>query len=103
MLEKDSVLNAQNICGDPICRCTETAESPVHDDEIPFRNDRSWLIFERRRKALDEMEQPLTTRCNVSAVLNVVRGPIALGRYVVSFVEESVESLEDECFVSFPV
>jgi len=34
-------------------------------------------------------------------VLNVVRGPIALGRNVVAFVEESVKSLKDECLVLF--
>jgi hypothetical protein len=37
----------------------------------------------------------------MSAMLNVVRRPIAFGRYVVPFVEESVKSLKDECLVLF--
>src|SRR5438309_7827114 len=41
----------------------------------------------------------LTTRCDMSPVLNVVRGPVAIGRYVVPFVEESVKSLKNECLV----
>jgi hypothetical protein len=43
----------------------------VHDDEIPFSHNRSGLIFESRRKALDEIEQALTTGSNVRAVLDV--------------------------------
>jgi len=30
MRDKDSVLNAHNLCGNPIHRNTETAKSPVH-------------------------------------------------------------------------
>ncbi len=92
MLNKDSVLNAHNICGNPIHRSTETAKSPVHDHEVSLSHDRSWLILERWRKALDEIEQTFPTRCDMSAVLNVVRGLVALGRYVVPFVEQSVKS-----------
>jgi len=73
----------------------------VHDYEVSISDDRSRLILERRGKALDEIEQPLTTGCDMSTVLNVVRGPIALGRNVVAFVEESVKSLKDECLVLF--
>src|SRR5712691_10512367 len=83
MLHKDPVLNAHNVCGNPIHRSTETAKSPVHDDEVSLSHDRSRFVLQRRRQALDEIEQTLTTRCDMSAVLNVVRGPVALGRYVV--------------------
>src|SRR5260221_12410392 len=37
----------------------------------------------------------------MSAVLNVVRRPVALGRCVIPFVEERVKSLKDECFILF--
>jgi hypothetical protein len=37
----------------------------------------------------------------MSAGLDVVRGPIALGRYLAPFVEESVNTLKDECLVLF--
>ena len=71
MLDKDSVLNADNICGNPIHRSTETAKSPVHDHEVSLGHDRSRLILERWRKALDEIEQAFTTRRDMSAVLDV--------------------------------
>jgi len=103
MLDQDSVLNADNICGNPIHRSTETAESPVNDYEVSLSHDCSRFILERRRKALNEIEQAFTTRCDMSAVLNVVRGPVALGRCVVPFVEESVKSLKNDGLCSFPV
>src|ERR1700746_2987667 len=69
MLDKDSALNAHNVCGNPVDRSTETAESPVHHHELSLSHDRSWLVLERRRKALDEIEEAFTTRRNMSAVL----------------------------------
>src|SRR5580700_2245153 len=79
MLHKDSVLNAHNICGNPINRQAEIRKSPMDHDEISIGDDRSWLILERRRKTLDEIEQTLPTRCDMSAVLDVVGRPEALG------------------------
>src|SRR5690348_267717 len=73
MLNKDSILNAHNVCGNPVDRSTETAESPVHHHELSLSHDRSWLVLERRRKALDEIEEAFTTRRNMSAVLDVMR------------------------------
>jgi hypothetical protein len=71
----------------------------VHHYEVSISGDRSWLIPESRRKAFDEIEQTLTTRRDMSAVLNVVGGPIALGRYVVTFVEQRVERLQNKPFI----
>jgi hypothetical protein len=101
MLDKDSVLNAHNICGDPIHRRTETAKSPVHDHKVSLSHDHSGFVLQRWRDAFDEIEQALAARCDMSAVLDVVRRPVALGRYVVPFVEESVKSLKNKCLVLF--
>src|ERR1700692_4297236 len=101
MLDKDSVFNAHNICGNPIHRSTETATSPVPNHEVSLGHDRSGFVLQRWWDALDKIEKTLTARCDMSAVLNVVRGPVALGRYVVPFVEESVKSLKNECLVVF--
>src|SRR5258708_16004158 len=67
--------------------------------EIPFTHNRSMLIFESRRKALDEIEQALTTGGNVRAVLDVVRGPKPLGSRVVTLVEQRIERFQDKRFV----
>ena len=60
MLDKDCVLNAHNICGNPIHGSTETAESPVQDHEVSLCHVRSRFVLQRWRKALDEIEQTLT-------------------------------------------
>src|ERR1700724_2609962 len=65
MLDKDSVLNAQNICGNPIHRGTETAKPPVHDHQVSLSHDHSRLVLQRWRHALDEIEQSLTARCEI--------------------------------------
>ena len=73
MLDKDSVLNAHNICGNQIHRSTKTAKSPVHDHEISLGHDRSGFVFQRWWDTLYEIEQAVAARCDMSAVLNVVR------------------------------
>ena len=44
MLDKDSVLNAQNICGNPIHRSTEAAKSPVNNHEVTLGDNRSRFV-----------------------------------------------------------
>jgi hypothetical protein len=80
MLDKDSVLNAHSISGNPSRGSTETAKSPPHDHEVSLSYDRSRFVLERWRKALDEIEQPLTTRRDMSAVLNVLMPGTVLNR-----------------------
>jgi hypothetical protein len=58
MLDKDSVLNAHNICRNPIHRSTETAKSPVHDHEVSLSHDRSRFVLQRWREALDTPQPP---------------------------------------------
>jgi hypothetical protein len=101
MFCKDSILDSKNVCRDPIHRLAEPRKSPVHDHKILFGYNCSRFVLQRRGNALSEFEQTLTTRGDVSAVLNAVRGPVSLGRYVVPFVEESVKSLKNECLVLF--
>ncbi len=99
VLDKNVVLDENNVRSNPVHGQAEMRKSPVHDDEVSISDDRSWLIPERRGKALQEIEQTLTTRCDMSAVLNVVRGPIAPGRYVVTFVEQRVERFQNKPFI----
>jgi len=101
MLDKDSVLNAHNICGNPIHRSTEAAKSPMHDHEVSLSHDDSRFVLQCWWKALNEIEQALTTRCNVSAVLNVVRRPESFCGRIVALVEEFVERFHDEGFCLF--
>jgi hypothetical protein len=58
---------------DPIYRGAESRKPPVHNDEITLRHDRSWLILQRWRKALNQIKQSITTGSDVGAMLNVFR------------------------------
>src|SRR2546426_12788064 len=71
----------------------------MHDHVVFFGKDDPRLVPERWRNALDGVEETVTTGGDMSAVLNVVGGPIALGRCIVPLVEQCVEGLEDERFV----
>jgi hypothetical protein len=73
MFDQNAILDANDVRRNPVYREAEVRKSSVHDNEIPFSHNRSGLIFESRRKALDEIEQALTTGSTVSAVLDVVR------------------------------
>ena len=65
-------------------------------DEVAISHDHPGLVFQRRRQALDEVEEPLAARGNMRAVLDVGGRLIALGRDVVSLIEQSIEGLKHE-------
>src|ERR1700746_3237064 len=90
MFDKDSVLNAQNICGNPIHRSTEPAKSPVDDHEVSLGQDRSRLVLQSCREALNKIEKTLAARRDVSAMLNVIRRPEPFRYRVVALVEQRV-------------
>src|SRR5258708_26190615 len=71
----------------------------MHDHKISFSHDRSRFILQRWRSALDEIEETVATRRDMSAVLDVVGRPVTLGRNVVTLIEQRVESFEDETFI----
>src|SRR5580704_17004795 len=96
MLHQNAILEAHDVRRNPIHGKAKVRKSPVHDHYVSFSHDRSRFALESRWDALDEVEQTLTTRPDMSAVLNVVRGPVAFSRCVVSFLKESVKSLENE-------
>src|SRR5260370_13635618 len=101
MLNKDSVLNAHDICCDPVHWEAEVRKSPVHDHEVSFGHNHSRFVLKLWRDALDEIEQPLTTRCDMRAVLNVVRRPETLSGCIVPLVEERLEGFHDKGPVLF--
>jgi hypothetical protein len=73
MLDQNAIHDPKNVRRNPVNGLAEAREAPVHDDELTFRHDRSGLIFECRREALDEIEQAFTTGSDVRTVLDVVR------------------------------
>src|SRR5438046_1621243 len=71
----------------------------MNDDEVAIRHDYPGLVFQRRRHALDEVEEALAAGSDVRAVLDVCGRPVALGRDVVSLVEQGIEGLKYECLI----
>src|SRR5437867_5560167 len=99
MLDKNAILDAKDVRCNPVHGLAEARKSPVHNHKIFFRHNRSRFVLQRWWDALYEIEQTLTAGCDMSAVLNVVRGPVALGRCVVPLIEQRIESFKDERFI----
>src|SRR5580765_1028179 len=94
MLDQDPVLYAKNVRCNPVHRLAEARKSPVHDHKIFIGQNHSSFILQRWRDALDEIKQAVATGRDMSAVLNVVGRPIALSRYVVTLIEQCIESFK---------
>ena len=99
MFDENSIDDAEDIRRDPALGPAMPREAPVDDHEVPLGHDHAGLIFQRRWNALDQPEETIAAGLDMSAVLDVVGRPVALSRHVVSLVEESIEGLEDKCFV----
>ena len=80
MFNKSMILDAQDVRRYPVRRLAEIRKSPVHDYEVSFGHDHSRFVSQSRWKALDKIEEALAARRDMSAVLNIVRGPIASRR-----------------------
>src|ERR1700677_4991018 len=101
MLREFAGFDTHNVSGNPIHRGTEIAESTVHDHDVSFGHDRSRFVLQCWRDALDEIEQTLATRCDMSTMLNVVGRPESFCGRIVTLVEECVERFQDEGLVLF--
>src|ERR1700728_3040117 len=72
VLDQDFVLDANNVRCNPVHGQAKVGKSSMHDHEISLGHDRSCFVLERCRKALNEIEESLTARLDMSAVLNVI-------------------------------
>src|SRR4051812_20427494 len=97
MLNEDPVLDPKNVCRDPIHRYPEPRKPPVNDDEVAVSHNHPVLVFERRRHALDEVEEAFAAGSDVRAVLDIGGRPVAFSHDVISLVEQGIEGLEYEC------
>ena len=72
MLDENPILDPKDVRRDPVHRLAEARKSPVDDDEVAVGHNHPRLIFQRRRHALDEIEEALTAGSDMCAVLDVV-------------------------------
>src|ERR1700722_12833163 len=101
MLREFAGFDTHNIGGDPIHGSTEIAESTVHDHEVSLSQDGPSFVFQCWRDVLDEIEQTLATRRNMSTMLNVVGRPKSFCGRIVALVEECVQRFQNEGLVLF--
>jgi hypothetical protein len=71
----------------------------MNDDEVAISHDHPGLVFQRRRHALDEVEEALAAGGDVRAVLDIGGRPVALSRDIVALVEQGIEGPQDQGFV----
>src|SRR5258708_36566997 len=71
--------DAHDVGGDPVSRESRARESPMDNDKVALGHDHARLIFERRGRTLDEVEETFAARLDVGAVLAIVRRPEAFG------------------------
>jgi hypothetical protein len=90
VLNQDSVFHTDNVCRNH--RQPDPREPAVDDDELSLRYDYSGLILERGRGALDQVEETVTARLNVRAVLNVVGRPEALRCRIISLIKQGLKA-----------
>src|ERR1700730_5740226 len=94
-----AVLETHDIGGNPGGGPPISGEASVRNDVVPLGNDHLVLVTQRAGQRPDEVEQAVTTRRNVSAVLDVAVGPEPFGGCIVAPVEERIECLQDERLV----
>jgi hypothetical protein len=64
----------------------------MNDDVVVFCKNHSGLILERRRRGLDEVEEPISSWLDMVAVLNVIGRPETLCRRIVALVEQGIRT-----------
>jgi hypothetical protein len=88
VFDENSILQANDVRCDPVRRQTDIGEPAMNDDVVTFCKNYPGLILERLRSGLDEVEEPISSRLDMSAVLNVIGRPEPLRRRVAAFVEQ---------------
>jgi hypothetical protein len=72
LLDEQPVLDTNDIGGDPVHRRAKARETAMDHHEVSSGDNDACLIPQGGRKALGEIEQALSPRLNMIAVLNVV-------------------------------
>src|SRR5260370_25770532 len=99
MLDEDTIHDPEDVRRDPVHGWPEPRKPPMNDDEVALGHDHPGLVFQRRRHALDEVEEALAAGRDVRAVLDVGRRPVAQRRLIVPLVEQCLECLKYEYLI----
>src|ERR1700757_2330883 len=70
VFDENPILQANDVGCDPVHRQSDVREPAMNDDVVVFGENHSGLIPKRQRSGLDEVEEPVSSRLDMSAVLN---------------------------------
>ena len=71
VLDENSILQANNVRCNPVHRQSDVGEPAMKDYIVTFCKNQPMLILERQRRGFDEVEEPVSSRLDMGAVLNV--------------------------------
>jgi hypothetical protein len=95
-----AVLEPYDIGGDPGGGTAVAGEATVRDDLVALVHDQLVLIAQCLGQRPDQVKQALAPWCDVGAVLDVAFGPKPFSGRLVALVEERIERLQHDGFVS---
>src|SRR6266851_6466766 len=75
VFDENPMLQSNDVRCNPVHRQSDVGEPAMNDDVVVFCKNHPRLIRERRRRGLDEVEEPVSSRLDMGAVLNVVGRP----------------------------
>ena len=65
VFDEDPILQTNDVRCDPVHRQSDVGESAMNDDVVVFCKNHPRLIRERRRRGLDEVEEPVSSRLDM--------------------------------------
>ena len=101
VLCQETVFESDNVGRDPGRGPSHPSEPAMRDDVVAFSDDELVFVAQGIWRRSDKSEQPFASRCDMRAVLDVLRRPELFCRSVVTFVEESLEGFENDRLVLF--
>ena len=83
VFDENSIDDTEDVRRDPALWPAVPREASMDDHEVPVGHDHARLIFQRRRDALDQIEETVAAGLDISAVLDVVGRAVALSGHIV--------------------
>jgi hypothetical protein len=76
MFQQDAVFNAKYVGRDPVRWRAKSRKPAMHDDKISICNNRPRFVSQGGWNSFNEVEETVTPRFYMRAVLNIVRRPV---------------------------
>jgi len=94
VFDENPIVQSNDVRRYPVRGQSDVGEPAMNDDVVPSCKNHPRLILERLRRGLDEVEEPVSSRLDMGAMLNVVGRPEPLRRRVIAFIEQGIECFQ---------